>query len=74
MTEEIRQKGKSIHSSYDGCSIPVIFNNLIGRNMKRDEYKIYLRCAAFKNMGFSAGTIDYYQNGSLLKSGVIPSL
>lgn len=46
----------------------------IGRNMKRDEYKIYLRCVAFKDMGFSTGTIDYYQNGSLLKSGVIPRL
>lgn len=74
MTEEIRQKGKTILSSDDGCNIPVIFNNLIGRNMKRDEYKIYLRCVAFRDMGFSAGTIDYYQNGSLLKSGVIPSL
>lgn len=74
MTEEIRQKGKAILSSDDGCSIPVIFNNLIGRNMKQDEYKIYLRCVAFKNMGFSTGTIDYYQNGSLLKSGVIPCL
>lgn len=36
MTEEIRQKGKTILSSDDGCSIPVIFNNLIGRNMKQD--------------------------------------
>lgn len=74
MTEEIRQKGKTILSSNDECSIPVIFNNLIGRNMKQDEYKIYLRCVAFRDMGFSAGTIDYYQNGSLLKSCVIPSL
>ena len=74
MTEEIRQKGKTILSSDDGCSIPVIFNNLLGRNMKQDEYKIYLHCVAFKDMGFSAGTIDYYQNGYLLQSGVIPKL
>ena len=74
MTEEIRQKGKTILSSDDRCSIPVIFNNLIGRNMKPGEYKIYLRCVAFRDMGVSAGTIDYYQNGSLLKSGVIPCL
>lgn len=74
MIEEIRQKGKTILSSDDGCGIPVIFNNLIGRNMKQDEYKIYRRCITFRDMGVSAGTIDYYQNGSLLKSGVIPSL
>lgn len=74
MTEEIRQKGKTILSSDDGCSIPVIFNNLIGRNMQQDEYRIYLRCVAFRDMGFSAGTIDYYQNGYLLKSGEIPRL
>lgn len=74
MTEEIRQNGKTILSSDDGCSIPVIFNNLIGRNMEQDEYKIYLRYVAFKDMGFSAGTIDYYQNRHLLKSGVIPRL
>lgn len=74
MTEEISQNGKTILTSDDGCSIPVIFNNLIGRNMESDEYKIYLCCVAFRNMGFSAGTIDYYQNGSLFKSGVIPCL
>lgn len=72
MTEEIRQNGKTILSSEDGCSIPVIFNNLTGRNMRPDEYKIYLRYVAFKDMGFSVGTIDYYQNGHLLKSGVTP--
>lgn len=72
MTEEIRQNGKTILSSDDGCSIPVIFNNLIGRNMRPDEYKIYLRCVAFKDMGCIPGAIDYYQNGHLLKSGVIP--
>lgn len=74
MTEEIRQNGKTILSSDDGCSIPVIFNNLIGRNMKQDEYKIYLCCVAFRDMGFSAGTIEYYQNGKLLRSSIIPRL
>ncbi len=74
MTEEIRQNGKTILFSNDGCSIPVIFNNLTGRNIQQNEYRIYLHCVAFRDMGFSAGTIDYYQNGTLLKSGVIPRL
>ena len=38
MKQEIRQNGKTVLYSEDGCSIPMIFNNLVGKNLKGREY------------------------------------
>ena len=37
MKQEIRQNGKTVLYSEDGCSIPMIFNNLVGKNLKGRE-------------------------------------
>ena len=34
MKQEIRQNGKTVLYSGDGHSIPMIFNNLVGKNLK----------------------------------------
>ena len=39
MVEEIRQDGRVILSSEDGFSVPMIFNNLCGKNFIGKEYK-----------------------------------
>lgn len=43
MKQEIRQNNITILHSEDGCSIPVIFNNLTGKNFKGKEYSDYIR-------------------------------
>ena len=42
MKQEIRQNGKTVLYSEDGCSIPMIFNNLVGKNLKGREYSDYI--------------------------------
>ena len=42
MKREIRQNGKTVLYSEDGHSIPMIFNNLVGKNLKGREYSDYL--------------------------------
>ena len=42
MVEEIRQDGRVILSSEDGFSVPMIFNNLCGKNFIGKEYKDYI--------------------------------
>ena len=42
MKQEIRQNDITILHSEDGCSIPVIFNNLTGKNFKGKEYSDYV--------------------------------
>ena len=42
MVEEIRQDDKVILSSEDGFSVPMIFNNLCGKNFIGKEYKDYI--------------------------------
>ena len=41
--DEIRQDGKTVLSSSDGISIPMVFRNLSGRNFSGKEYRNYLR-------------------------------
>ena len=55
MVEEIRQDGKVILSSEDGFSVPMIFNNLCGKNFIGKEYKDYIRHIAFEEMGLKPG-------------------
>ena len=41
MKQEIRQNNITILHSEDGCSIPVIFNNLTGKNFKGPKIRNY---------------------------------
>lgn len=74
MIEEIRQDGKVILSSPGGLLLPMVFNNLCGRNFSKKEYQLYLKYIAFQEMGFKPGTITYLRDGVLLKTGTIPNL
>ena len=58
MVEEIRQDDKVILSSEDGFSVPMIFNNLCGKNFIGKEYKDYIRHIAFEEMGLKPGIVD----------------
>lgn len=71
MKEEIKQDGITILHSEDGCTIPVIFNNLTGKNCKGKEYQNYIRYVAIPDMGFTYGQIEYYSDGILLATGEI---
>lgn len=74
MKDEIRQKGRVILSSDDGVSIPMIYNNLIGVNMQGDEYRDYMKHVAMDDMEFEPGRIDFFRDGALYKSCVIPDI
>lgn len=64
--DEIRQDGKTVLSSSDGVSIPMIFRNLSGRNFSGKEYRNYLRHVAYDDMGFVPGTITLWHDGRLV--------
>lgn len=53
MKREIRQNGKTVLYSGDGHSIPMIFNNLVGKNLKGREYSDYIAFVAIPDMGFT---------------------
>lgn len=71
MKQEIRQNGKTVLYSEDGCSIPMIFNNLVGKNLKGREYSDYIAFVAIPDMGFTYGKIAYYSDGNLIATGEI---
>ncbi len=71
MKEEIKQNGKVLLSSGDGVSIPMIFNNLSGRNFSGSRYRDYL-VTVNQEFGVSAGTIEHYQDGVLVETATIP--
>ena len=66
MTDEIRQDGKTVLSSSDGISIPMVCRNLSGRNFSGKEYRNYLRHVAYDDMGFVSGTITLWHGGRLV--------
>lgn len=72
MKEEIRQNGSVMLSSSSEHAIPVIFNNLCGKNFSGEEYRNYIRYIALGEMGFKPGTIELYRNNVLLRIGTIP--
>jgi len=74
MVEEIRQDDIVILSSEDGFSVPMIFNNLCGKNFIGKDYKDYIRHIAFEEMGLKPGIVSHYRNGVLYKNGTIPEL
>ena len=55
MKQEIRQNGKTVLYSEDGCSIPMIFNNLVGKNLKGREYSDYIALVAIPDMDLPTG-------------------
>lgn len=61
--DEIRQDGKTVLSSSDGVSIPMIFRNLSGRNFSGQEYRDYLKHTAYADMGFVPGKITLWHGG-----------
>ena len=71
MKQEIRQNGKTVLYSEDGHSIPMIFNNLVGTNLKGREYSDYIALVAIPDMGFTYGKIAYYSDGNLIATGEI---
>lgn len=64
--DEIRQDGKTVLSSSDGISVPMVFRNLSGRNFSGKEYRNYLRHVAYDDMGFVPGTITLWRGGRLV--------
>ena len=70
MKREIRQNGKTVLYSEDGHSIPMIFNNLVGKNLKGREYSDYIAFVAISDMGFTYGKIAYYSDGNLIATGL----
>ena len=71
MKREIRQNGRTVLHSEDGCSIPMIFTNLVGKNLKGREYSDYIAFVAIPDMGFTYGKIEYYSDGNLIATGEI---
>lgn len=71
MKEEIRQNGKMLLSSEDGVSIPMIFNNLTGRNFSGSKCKDYLATVS-KKFGVSVGKIELYRDGVQTETATIP--
>lgn len=63
MKQEIRQNGKTVLYSEDGHSIPMIFNNLVGKNLKGREYSDYIAFVAIPDMGFTYGKMRIIRTG-----------
>ncbi len=72
MKQEIKQNGITVLFSEDGYSIPVIFNNLTGKNFQnRKEYQAYIKHVATSQMGFSYGKIELIKDGKVVETGQI---
>lgn len=72
MVEEIRQGDKVILSSEDGFSVPMIFNNLCGKNFSGKKYRDYIKYVAYDSMGLKPDIVSYYRDGVLYKTCTIP--
>ena len=70
----IKQNGKIILSSTDNGSMQMIFRNLVGLNIKGEQYFQYLLNIAFAEMGFNPGRIEYWRNDKLISVGTIPNI
>ena len=74
MVEEIKQGDKVVLSSEDGFSVPMIFNNICGKNFSGEEYRNYIKYVVYDSMGLKPGIVSYYRDGVLYKRGTIPKL
>ena len=71
-THEIRQNGKAVLRSDCECSLPMIFNNLTGRNIPAArQYNDYIECIAIRDIGFTYGEIELVKNGEVVAKGLI---
>lgn len=66
MKREIRQNGKTVLYSGDGHSIPMIFNNLVGKNLKGREYSDYIAFVAIPDSKHSINSPFHSKNVILL--------
>lgn len=71
MKEEIKQNDRVLLSSDDGVSVPMIFNNLSGRNLSGGEYRNYLATVS-REFGVSAGRIELYRDDTAVETATIP--
>ena len=71
MKQEIRQNGKTSFTAGTVIASPMIFNNLVGKNLKGREYSDYIALVAIPDMGFTYGKIAYYSDGNLIATGEI---
>lgn len=71
MLEEIKQNGRTILHSTDTVSIPIIFNNLTGKNFQGEQYEIYIKYVAIQAMGFTYGKIQLFRDGEQIEESVI---
>ena len=75
MKQEIKQNGEVIIESEDAISIPMIFNNLTGKNSKSEkDYQTYIKHTAIPLMGFRYGKIEFWEDGKLKETGYITIL
>lgn len=72
--DEIKQDGKTVLSSSDGISIPMIFRNISGKNFSGKEYRNYLKHVAYDDMGFVPGTITLWRGGRLVAEARLEKL
>ncbi len=71
-TQEIRQNGRTVLRSDCELLLPMIFNNLTGRNIPdAQEYNDYIECIAIRDMGFACGEIELVKNGEVIAKGLI---
>ena len=70
----IKQNGITILLSTDNGSIPMIFRNLVGLNIKGEQYVQYLQNIVFAEMGFNTGRIEYWRNDKFISVGTIPNI
>lgn len=70
--DEIRQNGKTVLYSEDGISIPMLFNNLSGKNFSGKDYEDYIRNIVSGNIGIHSGNIELYKDGRIISQGIIP--
>lgn len=73
MKDEIAQDGKVVLWSTDGISIPMIYKNLTGRNLTKEEYGIYMQGIAFGDFGLKPGIIRWLRDGTVVCEAQIPA-
>ena len=70
--QAVIQGDRAVLISEDGISIPVIFNNLTGKNANTaEDYRNYIQNVAIPQMGFEYGKIKLLADGVTVRTGEI---
>jgi len=70
--QAVIQGDRAVLISEDGISIPMIFNNLTGKNAKTaEDYHNYIKNVAIPQMGFEYGEIKLLADGVTVRTGEI---